>query len=240
MMPEIIYNGIGSYSEFGAILNYFHPQPPTPKVVEDSVPGMNSTYDFSTLLSGGEPTFEDRKIQCSLEFVGRTKKELYSLYGRVLAWLMTGQRCSLVYSEDPGLNYKAKVSSQTIPSFEIFCALGGTLVIEFLAKSYRVGNTLYGSLLWDDIDFDLPDYIQDTQFDVVGSKTVTIYVPGSNHSIVPTVITNSIMTCVLNGYTATFNPSNSIDWSFKLKPGANNISITGTGNIDFQFYKEVL
>ncbi|AGK97414.1 hypothetical protein [Clostridium pasteurianum] len=240
MIPEIIYNGIGSYSEFGAILNYFHPQPPTPKAIEDSVPGMNSTYDFSNLLSGGEPTFDDRKIQCSLEFVGRTKKELYSLYGRLLTWLMLGTRHPLIYSEDSELHYNAKVSSQTIPTFEVFCALGGTLVIEFLASPYRVGNTLYGNLLWDDIDFDLPDYIQDTQFDVVGSKTVTIYIPGSNHSIVPKVVTDSSMTCALNSYTATFNPSTSIDWGFKLKPGANTIIITGTGSIDFQFQKEVL
>lgn len=233
----ITFNGKHSYNDFGLIMEYFKPQPPQPKKIIQAVPGMNGDgYDFSTVLTNGEKTFTGRDLNCKFGFKEKDKKALEQKYGAVLEWLVGSEKSKLTSDTMPGLFFMAEV--QEIPQWDEVRRMG-YLILDFRADPYKKGVANYGDLLWNDVDFYLPDYIQETRFTVNGSKTVTIGVPGS-HSIIPKVVCSTNMTCTTNGYTTTFTSSKSLDWQFKLKPGLNNIQINGTGDIDFQFSKEVL
>lgn len=236
MITGFSFNGKHSYNDFNLIVESKSIQPPAKKKVKESIPGMNGYYDFSTVVSGGEPVYDTRAIPVKIFFQESSRERLYTLYSKVLEWLLNARQSQLVFDFDSGYYYLAEV--EEAPSFEEFIMVG-ELDIKFIAEPYKYGVDNYGSLLWDNIDFDLPDYIEDTSFTISGSKTVSIYVPGS-HSIVPDVKSDSNMSCTLNNYTAIFTPSKTTDWGFVLKPGLNSISVTGTGNIDFQFRKETL
>lgn len=236
-MNEIIFNGKSNYKDLNTILNYFKPQPPAPKIIKDSVIGMNSYYDFSTVASNGEIVYDDRKINCSITYAECSSRSvLMKKYTEILEWLLSGKH-DLIYTGESDMKYIAQI--EEAPSFDIFAVSGGTLQVTFIAEPYKKGIDFYGNLLWDDIDFELPDYIQDTKFQVSGTKTITLYNPGS-HGVTPIVLCDSNMTCTLNGYTTTFTVGNSVDYSFKLQNGANIINIRGNGYIEFNFRKEVL
>jgi hypothetical protein len=235
-MNEIIFNGKGNYSDFGVNLIYFRPQPPAPKIIKEDVPFMNGYYDFSTVGSGGEPVYTDRKIICSLQYISKSKTALYQKYSQLLMWLLESGKAELTYSAETGVYYIAKV--EIAPSWENFVARGGTLQFEFSAEPFKVGKDYVGKELWDNINFET-DFLQDELiFNVSGSKTVSIY----NHGriVTPEVIVSSNISLTANGYTANFTTTKTKDYRVKLKNGYNTITVSGTGNIEFRFRKEVL
>lgn len=206
--------------------------------IKVSVPFMSNVLDFSTVGSMGDIVYKQREIDLIFSIYATSKWDLMNKRTLAMNWLKDQPKSKLIFDDDPGFYYLGEIETTDSSEFTENYTYGEFKAI-FICDPYKYSNELYGDLLWDDIDFNLPDYIQDTQFDVVGSKTVTIYVPG-NHSIVPTVVVDANMSCILNSYTANFIPTNNTDFQFILKPGLNTIQITGTGNIDFQFEKELL
>lgn len=238
MSDGLNFNGKHSYYDFKLTMEYFKPQLPQPKKILEDIPGMNGDgLDFSTIASGGEIVYTGRDLLCKFNLKSQDKIRLEQLYSNVSEWLLGAGKAQLIPDSMPGVFFMAQV--QEIPTWDELIANRGSLEFKFRADPYKKGMGNYGDLLWDNIDFYLPDYIQQTKFNVNGSMVVTIGLPGS-HPIIPTVVVDANMSCTVNGYTANFTPSNSIDWQFKLKPGINTIQISGTGNIDFQFRKEVL
>lgn len=225
-----------SYNDFGLILEEHNIQPPKKIKVLSNVPGMSSYYDFSTVASNGEQVFDTRAITAKVLFVQPDTTKLYSLYTRVLEWLMSVGKCKLIFDFLQGYYFLAEV--QNAPSWEELNETG-ELTITFVAEPYKYSTELSGELLWDNIDFYLPDYIQDTKFNISKSKTITLYSSGTK-PVIPEIITDSSMACTINGYTATFSTDNSVDYDFKLQKGANIINIVGNGDIQFNFRKEVL
>ncbi|MDF2802347.1 MAG: putative phage tail component [Anaerocolumna sp.] len=234
----IKFNGKHSYYDIGVSMEYFKPQLPQPKTIEEEVPGVNGDgYDFSTILTNGEPVYTGRNLVCKFNLKGKDKIALEQRYTKVSEWLLgSPKKVELISDSIPGYFFMAKVKE--IPEWEETKKVG-FLTVTFRAEPYKQGTELAGDLLWDHIDFELPDFIQETKFTINGNKSITLYVSGS-HSIIPKVVVDSSMSCTVNNYTAVFSPTKNTNWAFKLKPGANTISISGTGNIDFQFRKEVL
>jgi predicted phage tail component-like protein len=208
--------------------------PPKNKIKE-TVPFMHSSYDFSTVGSGGEIVYNDRQIQCKFGIKGTSKRDLQSKYNKFLRWIYDVGQSQLQFDDKPGIYFMAEVEKE--PTWkETF--LYGESTVTFVCEPFKVGTDLYGDLLWDDLDFDLPDYIEDTSFTISSSKVVTIYNPGK--PVVPDVEVSSNMSCTLNSYTAKFSQNNSNDPLFRLLTGANTINITGNGTINFNFRKVVL
>lgn|GEM_PF-2614099 len=235
MSNKIIFNN-KSNEDFGTMLCKFIPQPPEPRIIKQPVPGKSGYYDFSRVASGGEAVFDDRQIECELMITGSSRTDLNQKYSKILSWLMSG-KFILTYTDEPGVQYTAQVEEK--PTIEYINISNANISFNFTAEVYKQSTELAGELLWNNVDFNLPDYIQETNFNINGTMTVIIGV-SSDHSVVPNVVCNSNMACTVNGYTANFTASIGTDWSFKLQPGENTIQITGTGDIDFQFRKEVL
>jgi hypothetical protein len=80
--------------------------------------------------------------------------------------------------------------------------------------------------------------MQDTDFDVNGNKVIAIYNPG--RAVIPVINVNADMTASIGAYTVNLIPGDNKDYGFKLQSGSNQISITGTGHIEFIFRKEAV
>jgi len=232
LINEIIFNGM-SNSELDLILTYFKPQPPTPKVIKQEIPYMNGAYDFSNIY--GEQAYNERKISCKLQFVSKNRGFLYTKYSQILEWLLTNNKVRLEYSFEPGLYYMAKVESA--PSWDLF-AICGSLDFDFIAYPFKTSTDLEGSSqLWDTFNFET-DIMQESIFNVVGTKTINLYNPGAKR-ITPNIICSAAMSIIKSGITYNFSIGSTKDFRVMLEKGLNNLTISGTGNIEFEFRKEV-
>ena len=81
--------------------------------------------------------------------------------------------------------------------------------------------------------------IQDTKFEVEIIKNIQLYNNGSA-GINPIVTCSNDMEIIKRTTTFKFKTGESKSWSFKLDKGLNNLTIKGTGAIEFKWYKEVL
>ena len=232
-MNEIVFNGKSNYKDFGAYLNFFNPQPPEPKVIKQSVPFMNGSYDFSTVATNGEIVFKDRKIDCSIEFVGKSKGELMNLYTELLEWLLV-EKCDLIYTGEPDMKYLARV--EEVPSFDLFYSLGGTLKFSFIAEPFKQSiDYISDNMPWDTFNF-LNGYLAPTSFNVTENQNIVVYNPG--RTISPKINVSSNMTIIRDGIVIDLFSGNNINKDFKLLQGANTINIAvGSGTISFIFRK---
>jgi len=235
-MISINFNNKNSYTDLGITIDSFGIQPPAKKKIKESVPFMNGSYDFSTVGSNGEITYSERVIRLKFNLIESNRASLWNKYSEVLEWLLGVGQSQLIFSDMIDCYYLAEV--EDAPSFETLIKNGGIMEVEFITYPFKFGTNIEGSnQLWDPFNFEL-DYMQDTELDVVGSEVIQIYNVGKLVS--PVVNCSSNMSVVLNGYTANFTTGDNTDWRFKLKPGINNITVTGTGTIKFIFRKELL
>ena len=230
-MNEIVFNSQGNFTTFGAYLNFFTPQPPEPKVIKQSVPFMNGSYDFSTVATNGDIVFKDRKIDCSIEFVSSNKGELMNKYTELLEWLLV-EKSVLIYTGEPDMRYLARV--EEVPSFDLFYSLGGTLKFSFIAEPFKESiEYISDNMLWDTFNF-INGYLAPTSFDVITNQNIVIYNPG--RTISPLINVSSNMTIIKNGLVIDLFAGNNTNKDFKLLPGENTINIgVGSGNISFIF-----
>ena len=234
-MIGLVFNGKHSYDDYGLILNYFQPQPPSPKKIFEPVPFMNGDgYDFSTVGSGDEIVYTGRDINCMFTLLGNSEENLYTQYGNILEWLLSGNS-PLIHDSMPDVCFSAEVTDAPTFSKENDSA---ELQFKFRAYPFKQGTSDEGSdQLWDTFNFET-SYLQESEFNITGSQMITLINPG--RSISPKVNCSSSMTVLNNGYTANFISGDNQDWRFKLKPGTNLITVTGTGTIAFIFRKEIL
>lgn len=234
-MVEIIFNDKKSFTDFGIIVESFSIQPPSKKKIKDQVPFMNGSYDFSTVATNGEPVYTQRIIKVRFNLKERSRTALYNKYSAVLTWLLESGQAQLIIDDMTDTYFIAEV--ETAPSFDFLIRRAGIMDVEFVAEPFKVGKNYVGQELWDNINLET-DILQDTSFNINGSKTINIYNPG--RAIVPEVIVTADMSCTLDGYTTNFTTNKKKDYRFKLKNGYNTINISGTGYIEFRFRKEVL
>jgi len=114
----------------------------------------------------------------------------------------------------------------------------GILKCSFNAYPFKISEFEEGNDIWDTFNFEL-DYAQETKINVSGTKNITIYNP-SIKEISPYIICSSNMSVTQGGTTFLFNAGTTRDWRFNLAIGENHLSITGNGEIEFEFRKEVL
>lgn len=235
-MIQTIFNGKKNLTDLGIKLESFSISAPSKRKIKETVPFMNGSYDFSTVGSNGEIIYDDRTIKVRYNLEEKDRARLWNKYSEVLEWLIgTGQQ-QLIFTDMPDCYYLAEV--EDAPSFDLIVKRAGITEVIFVAYPFKFGVSPEGSeQLWDTFNFET-DYMQDTEFTVIGNKTVSIYNVG--RAVIPTVVCNGSMTVTTNGYTANFISGENTDYAFKLAKGGNSIVIVGTGTISFKFRKESL
>jgi predicted phage tail component-like protein len=233
--PQIEFNGRKSYDDFGLILNYFKPQPPAPNIVKIEVPFMNGSYDFSTIGSFGEMTYQNRKLECSFQFKSVYREEAFVRFSEILKWLMEPNKQKLIYSNDFTFYYMAGV--EDAPDFDDTFRFG-TLKIDFIAYPFKYSIDEFGDDIWDDFCF-LTDYtVYTNTFDINGDTPVVIYNNGRN--ITPVINCSTVMTVTFNNKTYSLVAGDNNVYGLRLKNGENDLAITGNGTIQVKFRPEKL
>lgn len=206
---------------------------PSKRKIKDTVPFMNGSYDFSLLY--GEQTYDEREITYTFSLPKKYKVKLNMLKIKIIEWLYDGIQSKIYDDQFPNFHFLAECTDIDYDeSFYNYAQLTAT----FIAYPFKISTLQDGHDIWDEFNFEL-DMIQDTKFDVIGSKSITLY----NNSIIgiyPTVICDNNFEVIKNGITYSFTPGEVKSFNFKLDKGENNLLLKGNGAIEFKWSKEVL
>lgn len=209
-------------------------QSPSKKKIKDSVPFMNGSYDFSTIGSNGEITYNEREIAVTFGLPANNKEQLQVLYSKILEWLVDTGKQQLIFDDIKDYYFMAEVEDVT--SFEQTMEFG-KLEVKFVANPFKYSIYYIGNDIWDTFNFE-EDRVQDVSFDIVSNATISLYNPG--RSTKPVINCSSNMTITKGGITYNLNTGDNKPYGFFLNSGENSLIINGNGTINFTFRKESL
>jgi len=228
------FNDKHSYRDIGLHMKSMSIQPPAKKKIKVDVPFMHGSYDFSTVGSNGEITYTERMVKVVLGFQTRSKAQLYALYSVALEWLQDVGQSRLIFDD---LNYYYFMAEiEGISTFEEMLTFG-ELEVTFTCEPFKSGIDPVGSTLWDTFNFN-EDVLQDSSYDVVGTKTVNIYNPG--RLVTPLINCSVPMSIAFAGKTYPLIAGDNTPLGLKLLNGNNTLVINGTGHVSVLFRKVIL
>lgn len=220
MIDQLTINGVGSYDEYDANVKERTIGAPKKKVIKETVPFSNETYDFSAI--NGEAYWEERSLEYILEMTASSPEELEEKKRELSAWLMNVAEAEIhdpfitdfhFYGTFESISYEDEVEKTTA-------------TVQFSAYPYMRSNSkrAYTAAL--------------TTGNEVG---VTIY-NNSSHRVSPTFISD-VPFVIKSGDVSFSVPDGEItDSSFMLERGSNAVSVrstSGSGTLRIEFYEEV-
>lgn len=153
-MRGIHFDGKHSWHEFHAVISACEKPVPEKKLVEETVPYSNVTYDFSCL--NGKQTYKDRTLKYTFTLLS-SARHIRQKYHDFVRWLYTpSERIPLRDDEEEGYHYLAKCTAISKPEYK-----GGTckLTVTFTAYPLRIPDrppVIYTeeTAPWPDVNFD--------------------------------------------------------------------------------------
>lgn len=230
-MIGITFNGKHSFNDFNLILNSKKISTPSKKKIKESVPGMNSVYDFSTVASSGEIIYNQRSIECNFTSLANSKNELHIEMSKTAEWLQDTAQSQLVFDDIPYFYFMAEVEGDIEINEEHNAA---EITVQFIAEPFKTSFDDVGNVIWDTFNFN-EDVMLDYGFDVVTTQTVNIINTG--RLIMPVINCSAPMSVVFEGKTYSLNAGDNSPYGMKLKNGDNSVVINSTGHIRFNFRK---
>ena len=227
----INFNGKHSFEDFNLIMNSKTISTPSKKKIKIDVPFMNGNYDFSTIGSNGEITYNQRTIEVHFTLLSTSKIKLHVELTKVVEWLQSVPQDELIFDDIKDYYFLAEVENEIAIEEKNNDA---EITITFIANPFKTGVDYALNSLWDTFNFE-EDYLQDADYDIVGTKTITIYNPG--RLITPTINCNATMTLTYNSVVYNLIIGDNKPYGLRLANGANDIIIIGTGHIKILFKK---
>lgn len=225
------FNGVHN-SEMGVFMHSRSIQPPSKKKIKETIPFMNGSYDFSTIGSNGEVVYEEREINIEIGFDNESKEELVKTYSKILDWILNVDgKSKLVFDDTKNYYYMVEVESSS--SFEEFMDFG-KLSIKFVAEPFKCGVDYATNPQWDLFSFE-EDYLQDSDYDIVGAKSIDVYNP--KLPTTPIINCSSNMTLTYNNKNYALRIGDNKPYGLRLQNGLNVLVFTGTGHIKILFRK---
>lgn len=222
MIDQLIIGNTYSYDDFEANMKERKISEPKKKIIKETVPFSNVTYDFSAM--NGEIYWEERELEYVFEITAMTPEQLEEKRIAFVTWIMNVQAEVI---QDPFiLDYHFIGTFEDI-SFEDEVEKT-TITVRFTAYPYMIANRKKEYL------FELP-----------ASEELSVKVTNnSSHRITPTL--NSDVRLVIQKGDKSFSLSagKTTDDTFKLEVGVNTFVLQNledvTGTLRIEFHEEVL
>lgn len=211
-----------SYDDFLASVAERKFKEPKKKVIKETVPHSNKTYDFSKI--NGEIYWEERELEYILELDADTPEELEDLKRALRNWLMNVVEEDLFDPFIEDYHFKATYDDMSFDDSEVEKT---TATVKFTAYPYMLANDekVYSVTIPTD-------------------EALTIEVKNnSSHRITPTLVVEAAsVNFEFNGSSYAISEGETTDSSLMLPVGESNFVIqpneTG-GNFTIKFTEEV-
>ena len=230
----LIIDGIDLFDKWQITVKDRNIGKPNKKKALESVAHSSKVYDFSPLY--GEDNFEERPLSYVLNIIGTKKDRMTAQFLEIEFnnFIMSKSQFKLVDEVFPGYYFLAEVRQGTD-----FSALFnfGELTVNMDAYAYRIKEAKEGSPYWD--DYSILDYYQEVKFTVSGTKTIELVNTGSK-TVVPIIKASAPMNLKLSSSSVSIAAGITRSEDIVLVKGKNTILVTGNGEIEFEFHKELI
>jgi phage-related protein len=221
MLDQLRIGDKYSYDDFFASVAERKIGKPKKKVIKETVPFSNTTYDFSAI--NGEIYWEERELEYTLELDADTPEELEELKIALSGWLMNVMNEDLY---DPFIeDYHFKATFEDI-NFDDEEVEKTTATVKFKAYPYMLAN-------------DVKRY----SFTIPTNEDLTVKVENnSNHRITPAIAADVPITFSVNGSSYSVGEGVTTDSALMFQVGVNEIIINhneASGTLTFLFTEEV-
>lgn len=230
----LIIDGVDIYKKWNIKVKSRNLGKPSKKKTLETVAHSSKVFDFSLLYGGNN--YEERQLSYVLNIKGTKPDRMTAqfLETEFNNFIMSKAQFKLVDEIFPDYYFLAEVRQGTdfSPLFNF-----GELTVTLDAYAFRIKQAKEGSPYWD--DYSILDYYQEVDFTINGSKTINLMNTGSNE-LVPFIKTTSPMTVKIGNTTISIPSGTTKTEDFVLSEGNNTITITGNGEIEFEFHKELI
>lgn len=203
-----------SYADLGLLLRPKKIAPPEPKVIRMAIDGRDGDLDLTEWA--GEVRYNDRAFPLSF-YMTCALSEIEEKATAIKNWLH-GQRVQITFADDALYYYDARISVSDAH------ADGGLGVLDMsvVAAPYKLAQEKTYEM-----------------YDISGTKKITLN--NDRMTARPKVITDGAYTIVQGGATYNVAQAGEYEWTtLLLREGYNDLTITGTGRIAFEWQKGAL
>lgn len=207
---------------------------PSPKEKEITVdlPYTNGVLDFSMI--GDNRFFDRRTIEYNLQLFDTVYHDRKLVEQEYKRRLMLPGVLSLYDTHDKGYHWIGKCSSVSVDDTEDEQTL--EVKVKFDCYPFAIMDKVEGNDRWNDVFF--PHWVfQKTRYTVNGELSIGLYNIGGAAVLPDIVVTGSIAIEGPFGIVNVTEGSYS-DTQVALTVGANSLTLTGTGTVEFIFHRE--
>lgn len=238
-MHGISFNGKHSWRDFKVTMGTNKEIGfPSKEKILIKVPFSNTEYDFSEIY--GSQIYSSRTLKYEFNLVdgfGKNTAEAMSTTRTILAnWLMDSHGKQKLY-DDAFPNYYFLAEVEDGMSIKENWN-SGTLTVTFKAYPFMISDIAEGDEIWDTFNFEF-DVAQWVYFSMIREMNATLINPGIA-DVCPEIDASVPLTLTMRGFTYDIPQGKSKSLDIVFKPGDNFFTVTGTGDISFKFYKELI
>ena len=215
-MSGIKFRNKHSADDFGMFMTDFSVSPPELQTAYVDVPFRDGPLDFSTALTGGIVKYKNRTVTAEFKTQDRTPDSWKSRYHTFINYVQ-GQKLQLIFDYDPEYYYLGRISCD-------------------VSKDDQVIGTISISADCDPYKYKLSPTVK--EFDVSGSLSVTL--PNDRMPTVPVVTTDAEITIQFGESTIVFPAGTRKAPALLLLEGENQLTLTGSGHIKFEYQEGAL
>lgn len=221
MFDQLIIGNNASYDDFEASICKRKIGNPKKKIIKESVPFSNLTYDFSDI--DGECYYEERELEYTFEITADTPEKLEELKMNFSSWVMNTMRERLY---DPFVKkYYFLATFEDISFDDDESIEKTTATVKFKAYPYKIAIEGKGNMM--QISKDISSLVVQNN---------------SSHPVIPTL--NADVACQVTIGNLTYGmPAGTVkDETIKLAIGTNEIKVKATeseGWLAIEFSEEV-
>lgn len=228
-----------SFGSFDSVNNGYYlieRSAPTPdeKEITETIPYSQGVLDFSVI--NNERFFSNREVTYKIEAFDNQYSDRKLFENELKHQLMPLGITAIHDTHDHGLHWLGKCKSIEVEDDEEHQTLIATIVFD--CYPFAIGNLAEGSDIWDEVFF--PNWVfQKTKYDIDGSSTIDVINVG-DAAVSPKIIVTGDITVSGNFGSVDISQGSYSDTPIVLSQGENTMSVSGTGTIEFKFYKEVM
>lgn len=214
MIAEKITFGEHEQEEFALLPKQVIVSSPEAKTYLVSVPGRNGSLDFTEALTNGQVVYNDRLLTITMYCFADEERlpEMEAACRNALH----GRKLNIVLDCDPGYYYRGRVSVDWMSQDNIDVA---TITATCDPYKYKLNPTV-------------------KEFDVNGSLAITL--PNERMPTVPTVTTDAEITIHFGESIIVFPAGSRRAPALLLLEGENQLTLTGSGHIKFEYQEGAL
>lgn len=229
MVNSITYNGYNSFLDYGLTIKDMDLGQPEQVVIEQTVPYMDGSWDFSFL--NGRPVYRKRNITITFNIIGENENDVYRKKCEVVRWLMSSRGNALEIDCLRDFVFQNVTARIDTKSFIMKSRRAAELTVVFKTDPYITSTTLRR------YEF----YISPSQY---GTKCTVIC--DSETGTLPKITVSGTGTGSMrldykdNTYYIPIGSSDLIVDGLEFEIGKNTFVLYGLGKVIFKFGEEAI